>query len=124
MATTKFVLDPRTPPELSHDQKAAVDALTDAQITAAAEADPDNPPLTDDEIDRLTAARIAKRARRNLSLTQRQFAERYRINYGRLRDIEQGRNTRPDTALIAYLTVIERDPEAVTRALTDGPPAS
>jgi putative transcriptional regulator len=34
----------------------------------------------------------------------------------RMRDLEQGR-TRPDSALLAYLRVIDREPEAVKRAL-------
>jgi putative transcriptional regulator len=33
-----------------------------------------------------------------------------------LRDLEQGR-TMPDSALLTYLTVIAREPEAVRRAL-------
>lgn len=40
----------------------------------------------------------------------------YRINVGRLRDLEQGR-TQPDSAMLAYLTVIAREREAVERAL-------
>jgi putative transcriptional regulator len=119
MAIVKVKFDPKNPPELSPDEEFALNAMTDEQITAAALSDPDNPPLTDEELDRLTAAHIAKRARNKLSLTQVEFAKRYRINYGRLRDIEQGRNVRPDTALIAYLKVIEREPEAVSRALGD-----
>lgn len=117
MAIVKSRLDPANPPRLSPEEDAALQAMTDEEITAAALSDPDNPPLTDEEIDRLTAARIAKRARAKLALTQQEFATRYHINYGRLRDIEQGRNVRPDTALIAYLRVIEREPEAVLRAL-------
>lgn len=116
MAIVRAKLDLKKLPEMSAEQDAA-NAMTDEQITAAALADPDNPPLTDEEIDRLTAARIAKRARSKLALTQAEFAKRYHINYGRLRDIEQGRNVRPDTALIAYLRVIEQEPEAVLRAL-------
>ncbi len=62
-----------------------------------------------------TARRVqAVRARTGLS--QRQFAEMYRINVGRLRDLEQGR-TQPDSAMLAYLAVIEREPEAVRRVL-------
>ena len=117
MTTVKAKFDPKALPELTPEQETAINTMTDEQITAAALSDPDNPPLTDEEIDRLTAAHIAKRARTRLSLTQVEFAKRYRINYGRLRDIEQGRNVRPDTALIAYLRVIEREPEAVSRAL-------
>ena len=117
MGTVKFRLDPNSLPELPPEVKRAHDVMTDEQINAAALSDPDNPPLTDEEIDRFVAARLAKEARRKQALTQAEFAKRYHINYGRLRDIEQGRNVRPDTALIAYLRVIEREPEAVSRAL-------
>jgi len=54
--------------------------------------------------------------RARTGLSQDRFAKRYRINVGRLRDLEQGR-TRADSALLAYLTVIDREPEAVKRAL-------
>jgi putative transcriptional regulator len=121
MATAKFTLDPKNPPELAPSDKAALDAMTDARITAAAQTDPDNPPLTDDELQRFTAARIAKRAREKQGMTQREFAACYRINHGRLRDIERGRNVRADTALIAYLKVIEEAPEAVRMALASLP---
>jgi putative transcriptional regulator len=40
----------------------------------------------------------------------------YRIGLARLRDLEQGR-TQADSALLAYLTVIEKEPAAVRRAL-------
>jgi putative transcriptional regulator len=78
--------------------------------------DPDNPPMTDDELARRRPANPMRRARLSTGLTQAEFATRYRINLARLRDIEQGRST-PDTALLAYLQVIEREPEAVARAL-------
>jgi len=117
MATRRLTLDPTNPPKMTPGQKAALDAMTDERITAAALSDPENPPLSDEEIDRFTAARIAKRARKKLALSQVEFAARYHIGYGRLRDIERGRSTRPDTALIAYLKVIENEPDAVTRAL-------
>jgi putative transcriptional regulator len=51
-------------------------------------------------------------------VSQRQFAEAFRINVARLRDLEQGR-TQPDSAMLAYLTVIAREPEAVERALQE-----
>ena len=49
-------------------------------------------------------------------LSQPAFAEKYDIPVGTLRDWEQGR-TRPDAAALAYLRVIEHEPEAVQRAL-------
>jgi putative transcriptional regulator len=54
--------------------------------------------------------------RRRLRLTQDQFAYRFGFNVARLRDWEQGRS-KPDGALRAYLLVIQREPEAVERAL-------
>jgi len=90
--------------------------MTDAEITLAAESDPDNPPLTADEIGRFRTARFVRAARANTGLSQAVFARTYRINLGRLRDLEQGR-TQADSALLAYLTVIEKEPAAVERAL-------
>jgi transcriptional regulator with XRE-family HTH domain len=53
---------------------------------------------------------------RALALTQEEFAARYRIPLGTLRDWEQGRSE-PDQPAQAYLTVIARDPKGVGRAL-------
>ena len=63
------------------------------------------------------AARLARAARHATGLSQSKFAETYRINVARLRDLEQGRFQQPDSALVAYLTVIRAEPEAVQRAL-------
>jgi putative transcriptional regulator len=120
MAIVRFTLDPDNPPAPTPEDKARLDAMSDEEITAAALSDPDNPPMVEEEIDRLAAARAAKTARRRTGLTQRDFAQRYRINLGRLRDIEQARNARADSALLAYLMVIARDPDAVDRALSSG----
>lgn len=56
------------------------------------------------------------RIRRNLGLTQAEFAARFGISLHTLRKWEQeGRE--PEGPARAYLTVIERDPVAVERAL-------
>ena len=57
-----------------------------------------------------------KTLRRALALTQEEFAARFRIPLGTLRDWEQGRSE-PDQPAKAYLTVIARDPQGVERAL-------
>ncbi len=63
-------------------------------------------------------AQIDVRAmRRRLGMTQEAFALRYGLSIARVRDWEQGRSS-PDGAVRAYLMVIEREPEAVERALT------
>jgi putative transcriptional regulator len=112
----RFTLDPNNLPTMSKEEWARLEAMTDEQITAAAESDPDNPPLTDGELERVQTARRVQAVRAGTGLSQRRFAETYRINVARLRDLEQGR-TQPDSAMLAYLTVIEREPKAVERAL-------
>ena len=54
--------------------------------------------------------------RRKLGMTQEEFARRYGLTLARVRDWEQNRST-PDSAARAYLKVIEKEPEAVERAL-------
>jgi putative transcriptional regulator len=56
----------------------------------------------------------AIRARRGL--TQEEFCIRYGLSVASLRDWEQGRFS-PDPTARAYLTIIDRDPEAVDMAL-------
>ena len=58
----------------------------------------------------------AKLIRRALGLTQEEFAARFQIPLGTLRDWEQGA-AEPDQAARGYLRVIAGDPEAVRRAL-------
>ena len=58
--------------------------------------------------------------RRALGLTQDEFAARFRIPLGTLRDWEQGKSE-PDQAARAYLTVIARIPKAVAEALKTSP---
>ena len=56
--------------------------------------------------------------RKKLGLSRRRFAERFHLDPRALQDWEQGRR-RPDQAARVLLTVIEREPEAVARALTE-----
>jgi putative transcriptional regulator len=90
--------------------------MTAAEIEAAAARDRENPPLTDARQGQLRPVPRVKTLRRALELTQEEFAARYQIPLGTLRDWEQGRSE-PDQPAKAYLTVIARDPEGVKRAL-------
>jgi putative transcriptional regulator len=112
----RLTLDPEKPPRLTAKEKARLAAMTDAKITKAAKSDPDNPPLTEAELSRLDAARRVREVRAHTGLSQSSFAKAFRINIGRLRDLEQGR-TQPDSALLAYLAVIDKNPELVRRTL-------
>jgi putative transcriptional regulator len=97
-----------------------MDAMTQAEKHAAALSDPDNRPLTEADMKRMRRTPRAKIIRRALGLSQEDFAARYHIPIGTLRDWEQGR-VEPDQAARAYLTVIARAPEAVRKALSSSP---
>ena len=95
-------------------------AMTEEQVHAAALADPDAQPLTDADLSRMKRVPRIKTLRRALKLTQEEFAARYHIPLGTLRDWEQGR-CEPDQPARSYLTVIAHDPEGVMRALEHAP---
>lgn len=94
--------------------------MTEEEVSAAAQRDPDARPMSEEDFRRARRVPRTKTLRRALGLTQEQFATRYRIPLGTLRDWEQGRSE-PDKPARAYLTVIARDPEAVRRALEAQP---
>ena len=54
--------------------------------------------------------------RKRLGLSRRKFAERFDLDARTVQDWEQGRRA-PDRAACVLLTVIDRDPDAVARAL-------
>jgi putative transcriptional regulator len=83
---------------------------------AAALADPDAQPLTDEDMDRMVRVPQVRMIRRALKLSQEDFSARFQIPLGTLRDWEQGRKE-PDAAARAYLRVIGRNPAAVAEAL-------
>ncbi len=67
--------------------------------------------------DAVASSVLIHRVRWHTGLSQADFAAAYRIDPEQLRDLERGL-VRPDSALIAYLTVIDRAPEVVRAALT------
>ena len=94
--------------------------MTEEEIEAAANSDPDARPMTEDELRNARRVPRVKTLRRALQLTQEEFALRFRIPLDTLRDWEQGRSE-PDQTAQAYLKVIAADPEAVQRALQPKP---
>ena len=78
--------------------------------------DPENPPITGEQLARMRRISPAKHLRRKFGLTQTEFAERYHIPIGTLRDWEQHRSE-PDAPARAYLKVIAADPERVAENL-------
>lgn len=80
--------------------------------------DADNLPLSDADLRRMERTPQVKIIRRALRLSQEEFARRYGIAVGTLRDWEQNRS-KPDTAALAYLKVIAREPELVRKVLAE-----
>jgi putative transcriptional regulator len=94
--------------------------MTEARVEAAANAEPDARPTTAEELREARRVPRVKTLRRALGFTQEEFAVRYQIPLGTLRDWEQGR-TEPDQPARAYLKVIAHDPERVHRMLNAPP---
>ncbi|MBM4273867.1 MAG: helix-turn-helix domain-containing protein [Deltaproteobacteria bacterium] len=89
--------------------------MSEADIEAAAASDSDNPPLTKGQAQLRPVPRV-KTLRRALGLTQEEFAARYHIPLGTLRDWEQGRS-QPDQPARAFLAVIARAPKEIAELL-------
>jgi putative transcriptional regulator len=96
------------------------DAMSDEEVHAAALADPDAQPWTEEQLAKAKRTPRVKIIRRALRLTQEQFAAQFGIPLGTLRDWEQGRKE-PDQAARSYLLVIASDPGAVREALKRAP---
>jgi putative transcriptional regulator len=92
--------------------------MTDDEITAAALSDPDAQPWSDADLARAKQAWGAKIKviRRKLGMSQAAFAAAFGFALRALQEWEQGR-TAPPEAIRRYLRVIDREPEAVMRAL-------
>jgi len=112
---TKFKLNPKKPP--STDWR-AFDAMSEDARHRAAVSDPDAPPATEAQLARARRVPSVRALRTRLNLTQEEFAARFHLPLGTVRDWEQGAH-RPDKAAQVLLTVIARDPEAVQRALEE-----
>jgi putative transcriptional regulator len=98
---------------------AQVAAKTDEEVARAAESDPDAQPLTSEDLAR--ARRIpdhvdVREIRRKRRLSQAAFAQRYGFELALLQDWEKRRQP-PDLYARILLAIIEKDPDAVERAL-------
>lgn len=67
-------------------------------------------------MDRGQRARLIRKTRTNLGLSQSEFADRFHVPVGTLRDWEQARTTAPNFA-VAYVQVIGQHPDIVAQAV-------
>jgi putative transcriptional regulator len=116
MTVVRKTLDPNEAPGLSQEALDRLESLSPQDIEANALTDPDNPPTSEAEFARGLFGRRVRLVREKLGLSQKEFAARFQINLRRFQDWEQGR-VAPDSAISAYLTLIEREPEMVRRIL-------
>jgi putative transcriptional regulator len=110
---TKFKLNPKKPPKTDWR---AFDAMSQEERHQAALSDPDCPPATAAQLARARRVPTVRALRKKLKLTQEEFAARFHLPLGTVRDWEQGAHV-PDKAAQVLLTVIAKDPDAVARAL-------
>ena len=110
----------KTMPRVAQHDWSRLNAMSEAERHAAAMADPDAQPLTPENMSRMRRTPQVRVIRRALGLSQEEFATRFHIPLGTLRDWEQGRKD-PDAAARAYLVVIGRNPTAVSEALHPAP---
>jgi len=110
---TRYRLKPKRPPKTDWR---AFDAMSEEERHQAALSDPDALPATEAQLARARRIPSVRALRRKLRLSQAEFAARFHLPLGTVRDWEQGAH-RPDKAAQVLLTVIARDPDAVARAL-------
>lgn len=94
--------------------------MKDGNTMIAIPADPADPEDFDVTVAELAAARRSReirRVRKALGLSQPEFAERYRVPVGTLRDWEQARVTPPEFA-VAYARAISAAPDSVAQAVS------
>ena len=94
------------------------DAMSEAEIHAAALSDPDAQPLTPEQLAKMRRVSRVKVLRQRLDMTQAEFAEAFHLPITTLRDWEQHRST-PDAPARVLLLAIERDPKAMKRLLPE-----
>jgi putative transcriptional regulator len=116
MNMVRKTYDPHNPPKVTDDQRARLSAMTDVEVEAAAESDPDNRPMTDVEWARGRTRWLARKAREAAGLSQAKFAEAYHLKVRTVQGWEAGRKVADESAR-AYLEVIRREPAMVRAVL-------
>ena len=103
---TSFKLNPKKPPKTDWR---AFDAMSEEERHQAALSDPECPPATAAQLARARRVPTVRALRKKLNMTQEEFAARFHLPLGTIRDWEQGAH-RPDKAAQVLLRVIANDP--------------
>ena len=115
MTVRKTLADSKAHPfRFSVDERRRLQATSEAAVHRQAKEDKNL--SNDDDLARMVLAREVRLIRESTGLSQTDFAKRFDMTYGRLRDWEQGRSS-PDQAMLNYLRLIRDEPRAVARIL-------
>lgn len=104
---------------MTPEQQRRLDTLSEERIDADAARDQENPAWHPEDFDKATRPFTPERItalRRRERLSQAAFAKRYGLSLRQIQDWEQGRKI-PSAAVHTLLRVIDREPDAVARAL-------
>ena len=100
--------------------QAAAEAMTEEEIEAAALADPDAQPMSDEALARALQGPPARVVRARLKLSREEFCARYQIPMDDLVAWET-RKVDPGPVVRAYMKLIMKDPEGVATTLAYRP---
>jgi putative transcriptional regulator len=110
--TVAYSLDLNNPPTLTLEERTG----TGEKIEDRPRSEPNNPPLRDALLARMDQAIKVGRIRAGTGLSQDSFANRFGPSIDAVLDWEQ-RHRAPRRAAIDFLSVIQREPNMVMRAL-------
>lgn len=88
----------------------------DPIVLPADPSDPEDQSVSAEGMERGQRARLVRTTRTRLALTQAEFAAKFKVPVGTLRDWEQARSMPPDFAM-AYIRVIGLHPDVVAEAV-------
>ena len=114
-AITRVKRDPATVPKTDWSR---FEAMTEEERHAAALADPDAQPATEEQLANARRRPDVRGIRERLGLTVEAFAVRFGLSPALIREWEDGRRW-PDRPAQMLLRVIEREPEAVARVAAE-----
>lgn len=114
MSKTSFTRKRGATFQFSDKERKRLKTVSNAKAEAQASADPDNPPITEQQLNRMALAREVRLIREKTGLSQPQFAARFHIGLARLRDFEQARSE-PDFVVRVFLRMISEDPTKADR---------
>lgn len=114
MSNTSFTRKRGATFQFSDKERKRLKTVSSAKARAHASADPDNPPITEQQLNRMALAREVRLIREKTGLSQPQFAARFHIGLARLRDFEQARSE-PDFVVRVFLRMISEDPTKADR---------